>query len=396
MKYLFLIYIILNPLFFLINIDLRQAQEFFFQASSIALLLCSMFFENKGVRKDKINLFIGIFGLWFLIEFLMYNQGWSILINSFLGILVYFTVIKTLKKEDIPFLIKGLFVVGIITALHLAGQYFGYDLRGQITKDTANLVPDCSFWGLKAAMGIFYSLLIPLSLCLGWVGLLFLLPLGLSYATTAIIAVGVSIVFFYWFRQRIIVWIIIPVILIAGLFYILKIDAPMGMLGTRMPVWGMVLQDAHKRPLGYGLDSFRNSYSEGAIRYFKDSGSNVTLRAVKKGDGFVLVGKVSADLIERMKNNGKGNALDFWDHPHNEFVWLLYETGFPGIFLLGVILYYLWDRFRRSRKDIITLSLAAGIIAFMINSIGHFPFHLARNGSFFPVLLGMFYISTEE
>ena len=69
--------------------------------------------------------------------------------------------------------------------------------------------------------------------------------------------------------------------------------------------------------------------------------------------------------------------------------------GFPGMFLLGILIYFFWIRFWTSTKNVETIALTSAIIIFGVFSMTQFPLHIARVGYLLPVLGGLFFISTE-
>ncbi len=183
----------------------------------------------------------------------------------------------------------------------------------------------------------------------------------------------------------------------------------MGMQSSRYGMWGKVIQDSFDEPLGHGLDSFRNPMSKiipktEMTRYFKHAFNDNTLRVAKT---FIItdvdvidwrtVDPISEDeqktFIER-KKEGK-TVLDFWDHPHNEYIWIFYEMGYPGIIALGFMIIMFWRRFWYSTKDVYAVASTAGLIAFGIFCMTQFPLHLSRIGYLLPVLGAIFYVSTE-
>ena len=332
MKYLIGLYLILNPLFFIYGIELRVAQEMCYQISSMVLILASMFFENKRVERSETNIWIGIGGLWILTIYVLHSLGWSIMFNTILGIGVYFAVIRTLNKDDFKLIVKVIAYITGFALLYMAIQFVGFDIRDQNVINAPGAVPKCAFFGLKAAMGEYFAIALPLVLSFSWVAVLFLVPIALSYSSVSVLGALVGIMFFFWFRKRLFFWILIPVILLSGAFYGFKMEDH-NMMGSRIPMWGMVLQDSFRKPLGRGLDSFRNDDKIGARRYYKHSYDHGTVRAIKMEKGWAIP-KVDQKFLEQQE---QGSPLDYWDHPHNEYLLILYETGFPGLFIVGFI-----------------------------------------------------------
>ena len=126
MIWLILVYLIVNPLFFIHGQDLRTAQELCYQMSSVIVILAGLFFDNKPVKKSELNLWIGIAGIWSLFTMLFHNMGWSIMFNIILGIGVYFTVVRCISKEDIPKALKAVTWLSTFALIYLMFQYFGF------------------------------------------------------------------------------------------------------------------------------------------------------------------------------------------------------------------------------------------------------------------------------
>jgi O-antigen ligase len=71
-----------------------------------------------------------------------------------------------------------------------------------------------------------------------------------------------------------------------------------------------------------------------------------------------------------------------WRHAHNEYWHFLVETGFIGLFL---ILYCIWEYFRKIFKDRLAVTLASLFLGFCIAALLYYPAHL-----FLPATVGMF------
>ena len=440
MKYLFLAYLIINPLFFMLDMEFRQAQEWCFQLSGLAILGASLFFRHKEIKRDALNITIGIMLLWFLLIYILNLTGWSILLNFALGILIYLVAIKTLEKEDYYLLAKGFAGIFIFSIIFQATQALGFDIRGQNViigprgGIHEGLVPDCSFFGLKASMGMYYAIVIAFLLPNLWfmrrdyrdrklrikiiisalislfLGLLFV-PLATSYSTSAYLAGVAVILFIFWFRKRILFWLFLAPLLIGAIFFIIKMDSPMGMMTSRLPMWGMVLQDTWKQPIfGYGLDSFRQPEKKmethkQITRYYKNSFNDRTYRANKdivvqnyQVIDWRTIGEIPVNdrkqFEERLSKNK--NPLDFWDSPHNIYLWFPYETGFIGLGLFITIISFATIKFKRSKRGIIETAAFAAILSILVSGLTQFPFHLNRIAHTIPILGAIFYLATED
>jgi len=319
-------------------------------------------------------------------------SGWQMFgINYLYGLLVYFTIIRTLDKKDIKFLIKGVTWMCVLAAIWLALQLCGYDLRGITNIGDVSRISTNSFFWQASAMGIYFAQSLPLITVLTPVSFLFFAPLINSECSGAIIGAGVAWLFFLWFRKRLFFWILLIPLILGGIYYTWTKEAYVG-LQIRLPMWKLVVQDIMRKPLGHGLDTFEKPL-KGQWAFYRHSESGEYLRAriaerkvefqVPDKERLTRLFKTSTDLLH-MKN------------PHNEYLWLGYEVGLIALGILGFLYYFTWVRFWISFKDPVTCGLMASLIAIAIISILQFPLHISRVGHMIPVIFGLFYINTEE
>ncbi|GAG27674.1 unnamed protein product, partial [marine sediment metagenome] len=208
---------------------------------------------------------------WILIVYFGNNfMGRNILTNAFLGIAIYFTVIKHIKKEQFEIIFKTVWYIALFAIIYYLLQVLGYDMRSQGVRNVENAVPLCSVFGIENAYGQYLSMAIPLILAVsGWLGSLLMIPIIVAKSTSVMVGAGISILFYYWFRLRQAFWVYLVLLGIGVTAFIVYYDMPMGMMKTRISVWAKSIQDSNNRPLGHGLDSFRGDERDGAIRYFK-------------------------------------------------------------------------------------------------------------------------------
>jgi hypothetical protein len=399
----------------MVNFDQRDAQQLFFQLSSVLVFAIGMFFHQREIKLSKLNIAIGALLIAFVVAWLRTFNAlpsetaprWYIAMNFIFGIMVYLTVIRTFKKDDIRFVLKGLAWFTGFCVLILILQFFGYDFRGaQIWKGVA-YAPTESIFFQRSAMGMYFANNIPLLLALSPFdlllpfALLLLVPMYVAQSTAAYLGAMAAILFFFWFRKRIYFWITLGLVIIAIpvmlLIPKLRNEAMTG-LKVRIPMWGTVIQDISRNPLGYGLDSFAHPTYEGHWKYFNYFDNHVndnhTIKAVKIGNE--VKGLTDEDnKLFRSAIDGKG-FITFADHPHNEYIWLAYEIGIQALIILGFIFYFLWDRFRRSKRDTLTCATMGLLICIAIECLLQFPLHLSRIGHILPIILGFFYISSED
>lgn len=395
MKYLFWAYIFINPLFFIPGQEIRASQEFCFQLSSLILIFAGMLFSKNKIVFDSLHKTVTAFMVWVLVVYTGFNQGWSIAFNIFTGVMVYFTALNTLTKDNIRSMINCVSILSAAAIFYLAMQYFGWDIRGVQMFNNPGLVPHVSFFGLEAAFGTYIALALPLILSFSWVGILLLFPMIFSWSSAVYLAGLSAILFFAWFNKRILFWVALIPLFIAFSLFFFKIDLPMGMMDTRPRMWQLVIEDSFKRPImGSGLDSFREPKKVGNIRYLKQVVDDKTIRAITTKDGLFIENTVSGETLSKLQSNQQ--AYDYWDHPHNEFMLVAFETGFIGLGIFIGIIYLLWRRFIRSKMSGYTIGLFSSLVALFVIMQGQFPFHLARIAHLIPILCALFYISTDE
>lgn len=411
MRWILLLYLIANPLFFLCGYDSRDAQQLFYQLSSVAVFACGLFFPQNKLRLTKLNAAIGALILSFLLAWIrVFNalppEGaprWYIAMNLLFGVMVYLTIIRTVKKDDLRFIVKGLFAFSLFCVAVLAFQYLGYDFRGGTIWRGMPVVTNESIFFQKSFMGMYFANNSPLFLPVSYFSpALFLIPIFISQSSAALAGFSAAILFFLWFRKRVLFWVTSAVLfcaIVAALILVPNIrNEALNSIGIRIPVWGRVIQDTAQNPLGYGLDSFANPVYEGHWKYynyFEDGAKNFDVAKAIKINGQVM-GYTENDAGIFKKAIDKKGQIMIAEHPHNEYLWLTYEAGIQSLIILCFIFYFIWERFKFSRKDAFTCSFAAFLVCFAIEAFFQFPVHASRVGSALPVMLAFFYISTEE
>jgi len=413
LKYCLVLYIILCSCGFWVGKELRIAQELYFQMGAFALIFSLLFFKLKPIARNKVNVCIGIFGIYSIGLFILgHPMGFGTLLNIFFGISVYFITLQ-LSKADTKFILNTIIWVALLNVIYIVLQYSNFDfiyvLRGPNGTSITNICDPVGLLGLKAVVGMWMGLGVIAALATNpIVSIIFLIPLYLSKCSGAVFGLGLSTIFYLYYTSRKWFRIVVPVALIAGIGYMVFIDNPMGMMSTRPPMWKMVMKDVVygynlknpqiqspflRNPLtGFGLDSFRN----GPIKYFMRAVSQKTIRLIHVNNSLV-----SPDNIAIKRENGhiiydNSEALDYWDNPHNEFVQLFYEMGLIGIMIFGFIVYYLVRRFRGSTKTRELVVISSLLIMLFASGISQFPFHLARIGIVLPILLGLYMVHTND
>lgn len=360
---------------------LRIGQEQFFQFG--ATVLCGIFLVQ--------NLYLGAFLT--LCAFLFANSGFvahggAVVLNVLFFSLLYAVFYRILSLRafgDWVEAIKWLVVLNIALMALQAVQFDPVYRHALKLTENTDLV---GVMGIKAFSGIFMSLMLPFFRRNMLVSLMLLFPIWLSQSSCAIVAACFVIGYTLYQRyKKTFVLSVIGLALVAGFF--LKADLNRNMFFDRFNLWRTAISDTLKNPiLGYGMDTFRRATPDKPFIYFKDVRDNSIWRFGYNAQEKVFVPP---------KGFTTDNRMDPWDHPHNELVSLFFEFGFVGLFVIGSFMFDIVRRFRETRNvlGIHTTPVFLFFCALFINSMGHFPFHVARIAFIVPLMLAFFYKITD-
>lgn len=411
---LFVLFIIGCSTFFWQGHELRIAQEAFYQLAGMTLVLSSFFYNLKPIRRSPINMWMGIFGIYAIFLFLLggANIGAQYMFNIVIGVLLFFKT-QQLEKRHTKIILHTILWVCILNVLWMVLQELRLDPIFSIkdtARDTLNYEAKdlIGFLGLKAVMGMWMGLGLLACLFISpWIAVLFAYPIYLSQCSSVVMGLAITVPFYFFFTKRLAFKILLPLLLIVGSLYVVFIDSPMGMMKNRPIAWRMFVRDtvygtgSGSRFLknsftGFGLDSFRM----GAIKYFKESKSDKTIRAIVQGNK--MVDEQGRNFYMAPNHVGTqrihspdGKLLDHWDNPHNIFVHVFFEMGLIALVIIGFILFHLFKRFRYAIKDKQLVIVFSMILFFLLTGVSQFPTHLARIGCVFPILLGLLVVNTE-
>ena len=382
------VYTMFIPLSFYYGIELRDSQEAFFQFGCVFLILINILCQKRSLMvKENIWLFSLIAWFFFVFCYYKFQVGNAVIMNTFLGVALYMTSCNSLKREHFSLVMKSIIVVCTLNCVYLMSQSLGYDpiflLRGGMSGcDTAG-----SF-GLKAAMGMYFGMAMAAFCYFNiFFGLVCLYPVYLSVCSGAVFGTMAGGLFLLWHRFRIWFWAGLIVCIIAGTFYIVKKDNPMGTNNTRFTMWSDTLKVSMKKPLtGWGLDGFRNVYGEKQFLFMRIGPKEVDYA---KRENYV----VSAEMV---KTGGVPQGhRDLWDNAHFSLLQLFFEAGIVAVVLTCGFIYSMFKRFKRSFKSKEVLTLMAMFIVFLVSSFTQFPERLARLVYLIPLLMAFFIIYTE-
>ncbi len=363
---------------------LRIGQLQFYQLG-VTVLFCVLMLEN---------IYLSIFLLWSVALYAYYNfppMSGAYVMNIFFGCLLYQMSYKLVNKHNLKYILNTLIAVCFLNVGWLVLQGINYELIFMDKGDYQTLHM-CGFFGLKAFMGMFFAMCLPFLLSRNvWLAPTFLIPIYVSESSCAMIgAVAVLIWHLYQHSRGVmkktILCLLSTIILLAGSLYVYQ-DSHSGMFTARTNGWKVMLRDAFKHPfIGWGLDSFRNVGKDKNFMYVKNDYTELTAKYTyhKETNRFIP----PKDFIKQ------DVPYSFWDHPHNEYISLLYEFGLVPFFILAFLIRDVLKRFNRANRD--HVALLGFFIAILVFGIGQFPMHVARIGYLVPVLLGAYYKITKE
>lgn len=347
---------------------MRVSQTQIFQVLSIAL--CAIFIIQ--------NIYLGSFLLISTISYAYFSfplPAGVTLLNILGGCLLYEATYRVVNKDNYNMIFQAIIWICLYNLLYATLQINGFEVLYTEYRQTNYQNGFLGFMGLKAIFGILIAFSAPFIMqSTPYISGLLIIPAVLTESSCAVVSVAFSFLWNIYFTKRRLFYVMLAVLTIGASAYAYK-DSGTGMFTDRANMWKVVLQDAVKKPLtGYGMDSFRCVTPDKSFMYVKNVRTLETFR-IRQED---LIEYQNTKIVPNDKYAGhyvKGDTLDIWDNPHNEFIQLLYEFGFIPFFILGFMIY---DIKRRFEKHSWQIPLISSFIAVAILSIGQFPFHLAR------------------
>lgn len=395
-----LLFLILLPTFYIFGKDLREVQTNFFQISLIVLI---------GIL--HINKYVGLFLLWATFQFLFFERipiASLHLQNLFFAALLYHMVAIYCKRDHIKKYLWAIYGILIFNMLWIPLQMADIDpIWSMANKENQAVMSEFPSWfSLPAFLGNYAAVSIPLSLFLAWPLAIFgIAGLWFSKSTFSVVAAYLAILFFYWFRKRLVFWILL-VVLGIGVVFCIATDLPGGQFNRRLKIWDLITRKAvHKQFFGYGIGSYSNKYTflEGTPSHdVRMVSTRIQMldfahdQAAKRGD------KELVDFIKDIATKKKNTNLfqiakkfqthdmdiEIWGQAHNEYLQVFFENGIFGVIIIMLYLIDIGKRFLRyGTKNTSTYALMASFIAILIVAFGHFPFHVARLAGPFIVIM---------
>lgn len=400
-----LVFLLLLPTFYVAGKDLRHVQMNCFQLSIIAMLALV-----------HVNCWIGAFLGWSLFQMIFFPNipGTSIVIqNIFFGALLYHFIIKYCSGlKRYYWALIGLLGFNVFWAIlqmyHVDPLFMMVDYKNQSV-----ITEWAAFFSLPAFFGNFAAVLAPLCLYVFPPTALLVIPVIIwSKSSFSILALFVGVLFFLWFRKRILFWITLIILGTLSTVYVIKYDAPSGQFGKRLVVWNLIIRESLRTQFfGHGVGSYNNSYvfieaepsgNTAMVQTNMDYLAFISSEAARTANVPVLeyMNGIKntfnrAELIEVCKKNGI--SIHAWGDPHNEFLRVFFEQGLLGLFIVFGYISMLFKRFFSIKKPTRELvALMACFLSILVVSFAHFPFYVARLGGIFIVLMAFLELKLIE
>ena len=303
----------------------------FFMLCCVSLVLFGIKTIDNGWRLLASSILILLFFNQFNYIDITFMLQW---IYSSIGILFFLQCLR-ISKEDMEYLSRGFYIACITSSAWLIANYLGFEplsLLGTIvepgTHEPIRVVQISGPLQNSMISGALPACLLPFCFkkTRAW-----LVPFALwaVYISNSAMAFGsvMSIGLYYFWRKFGWKAAVILVFIGASLCYIL-IDPAFFASNNRLLVWKYSLGVLDFTLLGNGLGYYRAKF-----------------------------------FIPTFKMTGEGFA-----HPHNELISIYSTLGFLGLAIVGGLI----RKIKHNHKE-----FSACLIAFLVNSIGSFPFHIS-------------------
>lgn len=359
----------------------RIGQEQFFQVG-ITVLFSLFFIEN---------IYVSLFILLTVFGYAFHNfspLAGHYLINIFFAGLLYQITYKLVNRENLSRFYWSLMVLLVLNLTMLALQTFWLDFIYISNNPTPFHSDYVGMMGIKAHLGIYIASMIPfLAIINPILSILMLIPMKITDCSSAVLGGICGYLFILWFWSRKMFYVLVGILVVAGGTYFYFDNKSGNMMIDRPLLWKFVLRDSMKHPMiGWGPDSFRQLDNEKNFLYMMNARTHESFAC--------KIDQKTGAAIPPQGTNKEGDSWNPWDHPHNEYVSLLFEYGILGVLLLLALIRDIKRRFDKSNR--IHVVIVAYFIVMAISSIGQFPFHVIRLGYLFPIILAVYYKLTDK
>lgn len=348
----------MNPIEYTYNI-----QELFFRYGVVWLFGLTLFVEP--LRKANLKT-LGVLLLYVLAISTMISfdiQQRRQILNLFVGILFFKIVVENFDFKALRFIVWCLFGILLVNVIFCFLQMANHDpVFVAMNKTVQGFPRPVGLMRLEAHLGTMAAILGPLLVIVSPWLLIVTLPLFyFGTSSVAIVAFILSMAFVFWGRVPKRTFILAAVlILLAGVYYIVKFDMPGGNFGYRFHVWFMGLREVLTRTMFYGFGI--GSWALWAPQTAQQTNSDPLT----------------------------------WLWAHNEYLQVFFELGIVGLIILLVWLKDSVSAYLGSGRGPIIKCLFASFISLALVSTCHFPFHLGRLAGISVFVLALFHAAVNQ
>ena len=402
-RWVFWVYLAITPIIYSLkpSMDLRQSQMLAFH--TLGMMFCVTLTRNIWIT------------LFFFLNLLLlfttgFETGQGQTASLFIAICIFISCRALFKKIHFMKETNILLGIGVISAIWMGLQMLGIDPLYMGQDGAGKRIMGLTFsdpiglFGLKAHNAIFFAILIPI---LAHRNIFYTLPcfipIWISRSSGAGLAGAVALMFVvYYFKRRWFKWILALGLIFCVLFIGFK-DRNMdrATFNSRFHVWHSAVKFSFQKPLGWGPDSWSQITRDKKFQFHGDQDQNHWIRyETDKGSQFRYynpnIGKASHPDEKITSKLDQKKSWSHWDSPHNEYLQILFEYGFIGLFIFIMFMKELIYRFRNTVKTKELIVITGCLLVYATSSITQFPLHVARLGFLFPVLLGAFFAQTDR
>jgi len=299
------------------------------------------------------------------------------LMNFSIGIFFYKMVVERAEADisKYAFWLYWLLVANLVLSFLQTAQLD--PIFGHVRPELMPYDDEVGFMRLKATLGGLASVISPILFVLSpWLSLVSLPLLWYGESSTAILgfAAGTLFVLYYQSKRWIYFFLVLILFLTGGAAYVLKYDMPGGQFQERFKVWWTSSSRVLKQNPYFGLGGGKFAHSK-----------------------FITPQGVEMDVIDYATAERRKIPVKLpypplsWIWAHNEFLQFFFEFGIVGFVLIVLFLKNRVTDFRRFRKDNQLQCLFGCLIAIVVFSFFHFPFHLGKTVGLCLFLMALFH-----
>lgn len=300
---------------------------------------------------QKVSAWLKLFVVWCFVScfiskapYMSFTMYWSLIVCAYYYLLCTKIEDWTPVKRAVQ---SVFFLLCILIIMQLLGKdtLLNFDHKTPVILGTiGNRMITSSFVCILAPFLIFNPL--------NWIPLV--LISFISWSSGAVLSIGAGLCVYAWARLKTLRPLIILIAILAPIVFALLTGdfSPAAFRAGRFPVWKKTIELSVKQPLGYGLGNYK------------------------------ILFPYMCGVEIRDQNPGRE-----WNNSHNDYLQVLWETGFPGlILLLGWAVSMI-----RKIKDPLKL---AGLAILATNMCVHFPGRIIQTA--FVILMFLAYCSQGD